>query len=166
MKRRAVYTAALAAALFCVLILSACGPVRVTADLSAYGDTPITIAGLGETEFQVTANALSGLACVSQGVSGKTAKAGSIQAVGPTLETFLAQYGKKISDFTRIRVEAKDGYKQGFLQEKLQEYTFILAVANGNQPLGEEEAPLRLIIPGAPSNEWVRMVTRIEFIAE
>ena len=154
------------AVLVSFLGLSACGTVTVKADISEYGDTPITIVGVKDTEFQVTANELSQLPCISQSASGKTEKAGTIRAVGPTLETFLAQYGKDVSDYTRIRFEATDGYKKGFLQEELTTHEFILAVANGDLPLGKEEAPLRLIIPGAASDQWVRMVIRIEFITE
>ena len=125
------------AALVLACSLCACGGTQVKADISAYGDVPIT-------------------------VTGATAKAGTVNPVGPTLETFLAAYGKTKEDLQRIRFYASDGYYVGFLPEALEKYEFILAVANGDDPLGESELPLRLVVVGGDSNQWVRMVERIE----
>lgn len=148
-----------------LLLLCGCGGgTQVKADLSSYGDTPITISGLTEEEFTVTPNQLKQLKCIKQNVTGSSAKAGSVSAVGPTLDTFLAQYGKQKSDFARIRFIASDAYQIGFLPEALEQYEFILAVANGDQPLNENQLPLWLVVPGADSAKWVRMVVRIEFV--
>ena len=38
----------------------------------------------------------------------------------------------------------------------------ILAFGIDGQPLGEEDAPVRIIIPQSDSAYWVRMVERIE----
>ena len=65
-------------------------------------------------------------------------------------------------DLQRIRFYASDEYYVGFLPEALEKYEFILAVANGDDPLGEGELPLRLVVVGGESNQWVRMVERIE----
>ena len=150
-------------ALVLTLALTACGGgTRVTADLSAYGDTPITVTGLTEEDFTVTPSELAGLECTEATATGNSAKAGTVHPVGPTLETFLAAYGKEIADLERIRFYATDGYYVGFLPESLEKYEFILAVANGDDPLGNGELPLRVVVVGGDSGKWVRMIDRIE----
>lgn len=135
------------------------------ADLSAYGDQPIRISGLTAEDFTVTPNELAKLDCESQSATGKTQKAGTVNGVGPTLDTFLAQYNKKQTDFQKIIFRAKDGYTITLGPQDLKKHTIILSLANGKEPLSEQEAPLRLLIPGAESGKWVRMVTEIKFIA-
>ncbi|NMD42337.1 MAG: molybdopterin-dependent oxidoreductase [Firmicutes bacterium] len=152
--------------LFLGLMLSlavGCGtPVR--ADLSAYGDEPILIRGLARDDFTVTAHQLAALDCASRSAAGRSPKAGTVHGVGPTLETFLVQYQKGPNDFQKIIFRARDGYTITLGPQSLQRYEIILAVANGKEPLSENEAPLRMLIPEAESSKWVRMVTEIEFV--
>ncbi len=148
-----------------ILVTAGCG-TSVRADLSAYGDEQIQISGLTVEDFTVTPNELAELDCESQSATGKTQKAGTVHGVGPTLDTFLAQYNKKQTDFQKIIFRAKDGYAITLGSQDLKEYTIILSLANGKEPLSEKEAPLRLLIPGADSGKWVRMVTEVKFMAE
>lgn len=159
--KRALYLPALALLL---LLLCACG--GKTADISAYGDTPITIAGLTEEEFTVTPSQLAALECVSRTATGATAKAGTVSATGPLLDTFLAQYGCKMSDFYKIRFIAADQYKVVLKDEYLTDYEVVLAVSSGSEPLPESQRPLRILIPEAASNMWEYAVVRIEFERE
>ena len=145
-------------------LLCACGgPITVKADISAYGDMPITVSGLTEEEFTVTPNDLAKLDCVSESDSGKTAKAGTVNAVGPSLSTFLAQYGKTEADFSKIRFIASDKYSVSLSGKYLTDYDVILAVSDGNDPLPEGYRPMRLLIPGAESSMWEYAIVRIEF---
>jgi len=150
-------------ALLLSLALCACGGTTVKADISAYGDTEIVISGLLEEDFTVTPYELAAMECTSLTVTGTTQKAGTVSVVGPTLETFLAAYGKSVSEFKRIRFYGSDDYYKGFLPEALEKYEFVLGVANGKNPLGETEQPVHLVVSGGESNSWVRMVVRIEF---
>lgn len=151
--------------LLCAALLCGCGgSVKVTADISAYADTPIAIAGLTEQEFNTTPGALAQLECVTQTATGATAKSGTVTAVGPTLNTFLAQYGKTQTDFDRVRFIGGDAYRVVLYEEDLAEFTIYLSVAEGTNPLPAEQLPLRVLIPGADTNTWARMVTRIEFV--
>jgi hypothetical protein len=143
--------------------LCAC-KARVRADLTVYGETPIEVAGLREEEFIITANDLAKLECVSATTTGRTAKAGTVNAVGPLLVTFLAEYGKTVDDFKKIRFIAADGYRTVLKGEYLTDYDQILSVASGNEPLPALEQPLRLVIPDAESSMWVYGVIRIEFV--
>ena len=146
--------------LLLLLCLTACGG---KADLSAYGDTPITVSGLLEEDFTVTPNELAALECVSRTATGATAKAGTVKAYGPLLDTFLAQYGCRASDFYKIRFLCADDYKVVLRDEYLTDYEIVLAVAYQDGPLPENMRPLRLLIPEAESSKWAYAVTRIEF---
>jgi hypothetical protein len=153
--------------LLAVLLLCSCGgPVTVSADISAYGDTPITISGLLDQDFTVTPHELAGLECVQMSGSGKTEKAGNVTAVGPLLETFLTHYGKSKSDFSRVRFYARDAYKISLNEEYLTNYNVVMSVARGDEPLPPDQQPLRLFIPKAESSNWIYAVIRLEFIAK
>ena len=141
------------------LLLPGCG----SADISAYGDEPITISGLTEEEFTITPNELADLDCVSLTATGETAKAGTVNPYGPLLDTFLAQYGCKASDFNKIRFLCSDGYKTVLWDEYLTDYDVVLAISYQEEALPEDMRPLRLMIPGAESSKWAYAVTRIEF---
>jgi DMSO/TMAO reductase YedYZ molybdopterin-dependent catalytic subunit len=143
--------------------LSGCR-ARVKADISAYGETPIEVSGLKEEDFIITASDLAELDCVTATTTGRSAKAGTVNAVGPLLGTFLADYGKTVDDFKKIRFIAADGYRTVLKGEYLTDYDQILSVAAGNEPLPAPEQPLRLVIPDAESSMWVYAVIRIEFV--
>jgi hypothetical protein len=149
-----------------LLLCSCSSVVTVKADISAYGDIPITISGIADADFTVTPNDLARLECVQMNASGKTEKAGTVNAVGPLLETFLANYGKSSSDFSKIRFYASDKYKITLKDEQLTQYQIVLSIARGNDPLPEAQQPLRLFIPKAESSNWIYAVVRVEFIAK
>ncbi len=139
--------------------------VKVNADISSYGDITIEIVGLTENSFTITPNMLADLSCVQQTVTGTSAKVGTVTAVGPLLDTFLAQYDRKQSDFTKIRISAGDGYKI-VLKSEMLKGKIILSVASGNEPLDEKFQPLRIIVPDAASSYWSYQVNRIEFVTD
>jgi hypothetical protein len=146
----------------CVLALASCA--AAPADISAYGDTPIEIAGLLDEDFTVTPNGLAALDCVKRSATGATAKAGTVSASGPLLDTFLAQYGKKMTDFERIRFIGADEYRKVLKGEYLTDYEVVLSIASGNKPLPKADQPLRILIPEAESEYWVYSCVRIEFV--
>lgn len=149
-----------------LVLLCACGDAaKVRADLSAYGDTPIEISGLTQEAFSVTPGELAELECVARTATGASAKAGTVNAVGPLLNTFLAQYGKRAEDFKKIRFLCADDYKTVLKGEYLTDYEVVLALTDGEDPLPEGQQPLRLLIPEAESSLWAYGVVRIEFEA-
>ena len=101
--------------------------------------------------------------CTSATATGKSAKAGTVQAYGPTLETFLAQYGKTLDEFKSVKFYASDDYTVTLGRVTWEKYDVILSVAEGSKPLPEYQWPLRILIPGGDSGNWVRLVTKIEF---
>lgn len=151
-------------ALALALLLGACG--TAAPDVGDYGGAPIAVAGLTETEFSVTPAELAALDCVSRTATGATAKAGTVSACGPLLDTFLAQYGCTAADFYKIRFLCADGYKVVLRGEYLTDYEIVLAVSAGNGPLPETQRPLRVLIPEAESSKWAYSVIRMEFERE
>ena len=141
-------------------MLTACGK----ADLSAYGEEPITISGLKDEEFTVTPNELAEMKCVSRTDTGATQKAGTVKAYGPLMSTFVEQYGYTMSDFSKIRFICRDEYKTVLQKEYLTDYEIVLSVASGSDPLSEKEQPLRILVPEADSYRWAYSVERIEFV--
>ena len=145
-----------------LLSCTACGK----ADISSYGSTPIVISGLLDEEFTVTPNDLAKLECVSRTATGATAKAGTVHAYGPLLDTFLSQYGYTAADFYKIRFLCADGYKAVLRDDYLTDYEVVMAVSYADGPLPENMRPLRLLIPEGESSKWAYAVTRIEFERE
>ena len=125
--------------LVCVLaaLFSGC-EVRLKADISAYADTPIEISGLTDEEFTVTAQELAQLE--------------------------LAQYGRSIDEFKKIRFFCSDDYKIVLKGEYLTDYEIVMALCKGNDPLPKKQQPLRIVIPEAESGKWAYGVVRIEFV--
>lgn len=158
------FTKAVACTLLAVVLLcqmTACGGKP---DISSYEDTPIIIKGLADEDFEITPADLLEMDCVSGSDTGDSDKEGTIDGYGPTLDTFLAVYGKERSDFSKVKFIGKDGYKKTIWGEMLKEKEIVLSVANGEEPLKDSETPIRLLIPGADSSYWVYGVNEIEFI--
>ena len=146
------------------LLLASCISSLTAADISGYINEEITISGLLDEEFTITPGDLMELECVSRTATGATEKAGTVEATGPLLDTFLAQYGYKASDFDRIRFLAKDAYRTLLRNEYLTDYDVVMAVSSGKEPLSEDLRPMRLLIPEAESSMWIYAVIRIEFV--
>lgn len=154
-------------ALLCLICLLVClGGCKTTvkADISAYADSPVEIAGLTDEEFTITPAELAEMDCVKAIAQGQTEKAGTVTGIGPTLETFLAQYGRTIDEFKKVRFFCADDYKVVLKTDYLTEYDIVLTVCKGKEPLPEEHMPLRIIIPEAESGKWCYGVIRIEFV--
>ena len=137
-------------------------------DISDYESVGISISGIEEEDFIVTPAELSELDCVERSVTGTGAgaqgesKAGTVDAYGPTLDTFLAQYGLETTDFTRINFFCKDGYTVTLARDALEDEA-ILSIASGDEALEAYRQPLRLVVPDESSGQWCYGVLRIEF---
>ena len=132
-------------------------------DISEYGDTPITIAGLLDEEFEITPNELAKLKFEKSSVTGASAKAGTVSGIGPTLITFLEHYGKTPADFDKIRFIASDDYRITLVGSKHTDDIVLFSISGSSRPLAKSERPMRLVIPGADSSQWIYSVVRIEF---
>lgn len=151
------------------LVFAFTGCSNPTIDLTGYGDEPITLKGMqtgaGDTNpIKMTINELQELECVTIKTASTSDKIGEVSATGPLLDTVLAQYGSSVADYKKIIITAIDGYEIVLNQPFISENKIILAFGINGEPLGEDEAPLRLIIPESDSAYWIRMIESIEFI--
>ncbi|MDR1589552.1 MAG: hypothetical protein LBS51_05105 [Oscillospiraceae bacterium] len=143
--------------------LGGCGGVDISAAITEYADAKIVISGLAAEEFTVTPEEMAKLDSASARASGQSAKAGTVRGFGPSLETFLAQYGKSPEDFSLVRFIAADGYRVTLHEKSLAGREIIMAITGGEGALPQSERPMRLIIPEAESSQWIYAVERIEF---
>lgn len=151
--------------LLLLCLLCACSAMPQEETLSAYSADTITITGLAEEEFTLTVADLAKLDLVERGASAQRSNGQkvSVDAVGPLLDTLLAQYGKSQSDFSRVRFSANDGYSIAVAEDILDSREIVLALADGDQALPEEDQPVRVVIPGERAMYWLRQLNRIEF---
>ena len=144
------------------LCMGGCGVDDI--DISGYHDQTITLKGLQEQDITVTIDELKALECVTKKTESTSDKIGKVRATGPKLETLLAGYGASQTDFDHIRITASDGYDVKLRHDFLAENDVILAFGIDGQPLDQESAPLRIIIPKSDSAYWIRMVKELEFV--
>lgn len=144
------------------------GPAILTADISSYEEVKIEVTGLEDKPIYITAGELADMrkksikVDVHQGEvpEGQLPEEG--KAIGPTLETFLGKYGKKTEDFRAMRVYQENGSSKAYVRT-MKEKEIILSVANGGDPLGEKQAPLRIAVRDEDAGEWFGWVRKIEF---
>lgn len=142
------------------LCLAGCGTDDI--DISGYADQTITISGTGKEDVTLSIADLKAMDCLTTTTESTSDKIGRVRATGPTLDTVLRQYGRTQAEMKGARIHGSDGYDVKLDADTLAEETIILAFGIDGRPLGEEDAPLRLIIPESDSAWWVRMVDRIE----
>ncbi len=150
--------AALALAL--PLGLTGCGTDDI--DISGYADETIAISGITDEDITLTVSDLKGMDCITKSAESTSDKIGKVRATGPTLDTVLAQFGMSPGEVKKIRVYGRDDYDAKLDLSVVGDAEVILAFGIDGQPLGEEDAPVRIVIPGSDSAWWVRMVERIE----
>ena len=160
--------------MFGLMILAAtfgCGNPAI--DLTDYGTETITLIGLDDDidadedkiqRITLTISELQSMDCVTVKTNSTSDKIGNVKATGPLLETVTNVYGETLSNFSKLIITATDGYEIVLNQPFISENKLILAFGIDGQPLGEDEAPLRLIVPESDSAYWIRMIESIEFI--
>ena len=165
MRNKTITIMAALAVIFGLLIMTSCGTDEI--DISTYADEEIVLAGVSdqedsEQEETVSIKQLKDLDCITKKTHSTSDKIGEVKATGPLLETLLEQYGIQLGDVKRAVFYGKDEYDVRLTGDYLQEHDIILAFGIDGQPLDEESAPVRVIIPESDSAYWIRMVNRIE----
>ncbi|MEG1501278.1 MAG: hypothetical protein RR396_04910, partial [Clostridiales bacterium] len=110
-------------------------------DIAAYEQETVLITGLTAEDFNITPGQLAKMDCIQGDGVGKSAKAGIIKGYGPTLGSFLAEYGQERKNFSKIRFTSKDGYQKSLGEKMLKDGEVILSIANGMASLGENQRP-------------------------
>ena len=144
------------------------GPPVLIADISSYEDVEIIIEGLDDEPFTVTPGQLADMKLDSVKVDVHEVELLPDQvqergkAIGPTLETFLDEFGYSIDDIRSMKVyngkDASTAYVHTLTEEKI-----VLSVANGRKALGDKEAPLRIAVADTDAGEWAGWIRRIVF---
>lgn len=160
MSRFAFTAAAFALVIAFALTLCACGTDDI--DVSGYADEQIAIEGISEEPAVVTIAELKEMDCLTVKTESTSDKIGKVRATGPTLETVLASKGVDIGDVKKVTFHGRDDYEYSLSQDYIAEHDIILAFGIDGEPLGEEDAPCRIIIPKSDSAYWIRLLDRIE----
>ncbi|MDR0875097.1 MAG: molybdopterin-dependent oxidoreductase [Clostridiales Family XIII bacterium] len=147
-----------------VFALTGCGGSITPSELP-YLDGALEINGLPDDVTSVTVADLITLKSENQKVEATRSNGDIVKvtAVGPTLDTFLAQYGKKQTDFSSVRFYSTDGYSIAVPTEMLESRKVILAYMDGGKAFDKETRPVRVVIPGERAMYWAKMVNRIDF---
>jgi hypothetical protein len=161
----------LCACIFAAALLVGCAWETVAghAEDLDYGDVPIEVVGLAETDFKITPRDLAALPCVDRRVETKNSYGNeeAFDAFGPLLSEFAAHYGegRKLTDFKEVRVRAADGYTLPISTEELKKNRYILSFRRGaDDALTGDQRPLRLVTPDDSSVAWVYGIVRLEFV--
>lgn len=146
---------------------SGCGNPEI--ELTGYESQTVTFVGIsdgknGDAQVTLTIEELKELDCITVKTNSTSDKIGEVRATGPLLETIVDKYGASMADFRKIIITATDGYEIVLNQPFISENKLILAYGINGKPLGEDEKPIRLIVPESDSAYWIRMIESIEFI--
>ena len=146
----------------CGIILASCGVDDI--DISSYSDKEIELLGVQDEEVVIRIAELKALKCKTLKTHCTSDKVGDVRATGPELDTVLAEYGVSKADFAKIVIYGTDEYDVRLNNDYITENDIYLAYGIDGEPLDEECAPCRIIIPESDSAYWTRMVYKIEFI--
>lgn len=141
--------------------LCACGTDDI--DISSYADRQIVLRGITEEDIIITIDDLKAMDCRTLKTECTSDKVGVVKVTGPELDTVLEPYGVSKADFSKMMISGSDEYDCRLKSDYFTEHDLYLAFGIDGEPLDEEDAPCRLIIPESDSAYWVRMINMIEF---
>lgn len=144
-----------------LLYMCSCGTDDI--DISDYSDAEIVLEGISDETAAVTVKQLKAMDCHTIKTESTSDKIGVVKATGVWLSDVLSEYGLEQGDFSRITIYGTDEYSAPLYKDFLKENRIMLAFGIDGQPLDEDSAPVRIIIPESDSAYWTRMVNRIKF---
>ena len=144
-----------------LLCMCACGTDDI--DISEYSDAEIVFEGINDEPVYISVKQLKSMDCHTVKTKSTSDKIGTVKATGVWLSDILSEYELEQADFSCITVYGTDEYSAPLYSDFLKENRIMLAFGIDGQPLDEESAPVRIIIPESDSAYWTRMVNRIKF---
>lgn len=144
-----------------LLCMCACGTDDI--DISEYSDAEIVFEGISDEPVHITVKQLKSMDCHTVKTKSTSDKIGVVKATGVWLSDILSEYELEQADFSCITVYGTDEYSAPLYNDFLKENRIMLAFGIDGQPLDEDSAPVRIIIPESDSAYWTRMVNRIKF---
>lgn len=161
--KRVIVTLSIVVMLCCSAVcLSSCGTDDI--DISSYANEEIVLSGIQDEDIVITISDLKALPCTTIKTNSTSDKIGVVRATGPELGTVLGEYGCAKKDFRKVKIYGSDEYDVSLNNDYITEHDIYLAFGIDGEPLDEESAPCRIIIPKSDSSYWTRMVNRIEFV--
>ena len=142
------------------LCMSGCGTDDI--DISGCAEETITLTGAADREITLSVADLKAMDCITRTTESTSDKIGQVRATGPTLDTVLKTLGLTQADVEKVHIYARDDYDVKLGSDVLETEDVILAFGMDGEPLTEEDAPVRIIIPESDSAYWIRMVEKIE----
>ena len=144
-----------------LLCMCACGTDDI--DISGYSDAEIVFEGISDEPVYITVKQLKSMDCHTVKTKSTSDKIGVVKATGVWLSDILSEYELEQADFSCITVYGTDEYSAPLYSDFLKENRIMRAFGIDGQPLDEDSAPVRIIIPESDSAYWTRMVNRIKF---
>ena len=144
-----------------LLCMCACGTDDI--DISGYSDAEIVFEGISDEPVYISVKQLKSMDCHTVKTKSTSDKIGTVKATGVWLSEILSEYELEQADFSCITVYGTDEYSAPLYNDFLKENRIMLAFGIDGQPLDEDSAPVRIIIPESDSAYWTRMVNRIKF---
>ncbi len=136
------------------LLLAACAsntPSSPAADSAAANVLTVTD---GETQHTFTADELRALPQTEADLNGETYQ-------GVTLKAILEAAGAATEGVTAIKAVATDGFVSTYDSSVFGRDDVILAYSRGGGSLADNEAPFRMVVPGAENRMQARMVLEL-----
>ncbi|MBN2472938.1 MAG: molybdopterin-dependent oxidoreductase [Anaerolineae bacterium] len=109
----------------------------------------------GETQHSLSLEDLQALTVTEAELNGDTYQ-------GATLPAILEAAGVDVAGVTAIKSVASDGFASPYDAETLSREDVILAYGKAGGALDDEEAPFRMIVPGAENRMQARMVVELQ----
>jgi hypothetical protein len=140
--------------LILMILLAGCasgGETAVTAD------TPILTVGDGQTQKTYTAADLQALPQAEASFKG-------ISYAGVPVTALLENSGFAVSDLKAVKAVAADGYSVNYDLAQIQKADVIVAYAQADGPLAEEDGTFRMVLPEEEGKLNVRMLVEIQAV--
>jgi hypothetical protein len=140
--------------LILVVMLVGCvsgGETAVTAD------TPLLIVSDGQTQKTYTAADLQALPQAEASFKG-------ISYAGAPVTALLENSGFAVSDLKAVKAVAADGYSVNYDLAQIQKADVIVAYAQADGPLAEEDGAFRMVLPEEEGKLNVRMLVEIQAV--
>lgn len=141
---------------FCLLLLLCVAGCAAEAEVEVT-DTPILTVSDGQTEKVYTAAALQDLPQAEASFKG-------VAYTGVPLTVLLADSGIIVSDLAAVKAVAADGYSVNYDLSQIQKNDVIVAYAQADGPLVEEDGSFRMVLPAEEGKMNVRMLVEIQAV--
>lgn len=120
-------------------------------------DTPVLTVGDGQTQKTYTAADLEELAPAEASFK-------DVTYTGVLLTTLLEDSGFPVSSLKAVKAVASDGYSVNYDLAQIQKDDVIVAYAQADGPLAEEDGAFRMVLPEEEGKLNVRMLVEIQAV--